>query len=788
MFKIQLTFKQMYYIIDYIEIDTNKEDKMKEYMADNVYLIVPQSLKEKILLELSSYDTIYNILFDDLNSFKEKYLFKIKKEAKLYLLEKYQDSLDVIDEILKKIYAVSDNKTYKTSKAIRLQKIKKELEEHNLLEYDPSFHEYLTTKKVIVMGYPFLEPYEEKMFDEVHASIYSSVKQEYPFPFCSHYETMREEITAIASQIRDLNHQGIRYDHIFLAGIDESYHYLLYTIFQKFDIPLNLNFHFSLLETTIGHNYLLDQTIIEDLDDKYKQTLLSINERLLYAKDSPYYSLLLAQELENTSFKVIKKKDAVSICEEAITIPNYLEEDDYLFVLGFNQGRIPKTYKDEEYFSDKEKQELGLLTSTEKNIKNKKITKLALTSVKHLFLSYIDTSLQSTFNPSSYISEDNIKVEEGEKAKYCYSKDYNRYMATSFLDYYYTYHEQNKDLKQIFTKEIEDSYRSYDHQFKEFSVPLKPLVFSYTNLNDYALCPFRYYVKYVLNLSEFIKTFNQKLGNIYHGVLLHMYDGNFDFEKVYQHYVDIEELDVREQFLMVKLKEELKEIIKTIKEKEESTLLTNRYLEKKIEITDSSIKIKGIIDKLFYHTVNGITYYAIVDYKTGNVKLILDYLKDGLYMQLPFYLYLVEKSKLFSNSFCSGLFYQPLLPSIKDLQDKDKNLKLFGIVSNDEESLSLLDENYQHSELIKGLSFTKQNTISSRMKTFTNQEKDMMVEMVDHKIKEFKEDILNSKFMIQPKIVNQKNISCENCPFYELCFYEANDYVYLEKEEGEEDA
>ena len=282
---------------------------MKEYLADNIYFIIPQKLKEKILLELSSYDTIYNILFDDLNSFKEKYLFKIKKEAKLYLLEKYQDSLDVIDEILKKIYAVDDNKTYKTSKAIRLQKIKKELEEHNLLEYDSSFHEYITTKKVIVMGYPFLEPYEEKMLEEVHANIYSSVEQEYPFPFCSHYETMREEITAIASQIRDLNYQGIRYDHIFLAGIDESYHYLLYTIFQKFDIPLNLNFHFSLLETTIGHNYLLDQTIIEELDDKYKQTLLSINERLLYAKDSPYYSLLLAQELENTSFKVINLFD-----------------------------------------------------------------------------------------------------------------------------------------------------------------------------------------------------------------------------------------------------------------------------------------------------------------------------------------------------------------------------------------------------------------------------------------------------------------------------------------------
>ena len=40
----------------------------------------------------------------------------------------------------------------------------------------------------------------------------------------------------------------------------------------------------------------------------------------------------------------------------------------------------------------------------------------------------------------------------------------------------------------------------------------------------------------------------------------------------------------------------------------------------------------------------------------------------------------------------------------------------------------------------------------------------------------------------KPKIINNKNISCEFCTFKEVCFVSPSDYVYLDKKEGEPNA
>ena len=78
-------------------------------------------------------------------------------------------------------------------------------------------------------------------------------------------------------------------------------------------------------------------------------------------------------------------------------------EDEYVFVLGLNQDNLPKLEKDTDFISDKDKQEVKLYTTDEKN----KIAKTSLinifNSIKNLYLSY---KLQSPFQsmyPSSII-------------------------------------------------------------------------------------------------------------------------------------------------------------------------------------------------------------------------------------------------------------------------------------------------------------------------------------------------------------------------------------------------
>ena len=56
-----------------------------------------------------------------------------------------------------------------------------------------------------------------------------------------------------------------------------------------------------------------------------------------------------------------------------------------------------------------------------------------------------------------------------------------------------------------------------------------------------------------------------------------------------------------------------------------------------------------------------------------------------------------------------------------------------------------------------------------------------MLNSINKALKKSLEIIDNNDFKIAPKIINNKNISCEFCPFKEVCFVTASDYVYLEK-------
>ena len=49
--------------------------------SDNLYYIVPNNLKEVMLKKLSLEDKIYDIHFDTMENFIEKYICKIDKKA-----------------------------------------------------------------------------------------------------------------------------------------------------------------------------------------------------------------------------------------------------------------------------------------------------------------------------------------------------------------------------------------------------------------------------------------------------------------------------------------------------------------------------------------------------------------------------------------------------------------------------------------------------------------------------------------------------------------------------------
>ena len=203
--------------------------------------------------------------------------------------------------------------------------------------------------------------------------------------------------------------------------------------------------------------------------------------------------------------------------------------------------------------------------------------------------------------------------------------------------------------------------------------------------------------------------------------------------------------------------------------------------EKPVEIDKSkelNIKFKGIIDKLSYYEEDGKINTIITDYKTGTISSTLDNLNYGLNMQLPTYIYLVNKG-LGSNYQINGFYLQKILTDkTLDSEDNEKdfknNLKLKGYTIDDEEAISKIDDTYQNSEIITGMK-TTQKGFYAFAKIIDREGINKLVNITENNIDTTIDNVLNANFKIEPKRIDNKNISCQFCPFKDLCFVKEND-------------
>ena len=183
-------------------------------------------------------------------------------------------------------------------------------------------------------------------------------------------------------------------------------------------------------------------------------------------------------------------------------------------------------------------------------------------------------------------------------------------------------------------------------------------------------------------------------------------------------------------------------------------------------------------------TINDKTYAIIIDYKTGTPDTSLDKINYGINMQLPIYLYLINKE--FKNTEVIGLYYQKLLHKKPNINDKEplENLKLIGYTIDSEELISKIDSSYEDSTVIKGMKKGK-NGFYAYTKLLNNKKINEMLELVDQKIDEAINNITNADFEINPK-KSDKFSSCDKCIYNEICYRNEKDFVYLK--EGEKNA
>ena len=420
---------------------------------------------------------------------------------------------------------------------------------------------------------------------------------------------------------------------------------------------------------------------------------------------------------------------------------------------------------------------------------------MSLNKIKNLIITCKEKSIDSDFMIANLANELNFNII---KPTFDYRKSYSKELIkiklTKYLDDFIKYGVVNDNLSLLYS-DLDIDYLSYNNRFTGIDNnlllnKLKPkLTLSYTHIDNYFRCAFRYYLTNILKLDKYEENFSTVIGNLFHYILSISVKEDFDFDNEYEKYISELQLTNKEKFFLKKLKKELELVLNQVKNLYKETGLTKLLLEHKITIDKSSVipvSFVGIVDKIMYKEGSN-TLVSIIDYKTGSADINLYNVLYGLSMQLPVYLYLVEKSKLFTNVRFTGFYLQKILSSEVSfstsksyIEQKMSNLKLEGYSNDDPSILEVFIPDYENSNYVRGMKTTSKG-FSHYAKILSDEKINALIEKVDENIDLARDNILKGDFSINPKQIGDDRLGCNFCKFRDICYRTNNDYIKLKE-------
>lgn len=758
---------------------------MKEYV-----LITPNKIKNKIIeiVRIKYYN--YNIKFMSLEDFIKKYIFDYNNKTIYYLMKEYDINLSSALVYINNLYYISDK--LDNNKMNILKEMKEYLDNNKLLIYNDRFREYIKDKEIYIYGYDYLDKYTLSILKDLNYKVIDYKYRDNNIYDVYEFDYIDDEVIFVIDRIYELIRKNIDINKIKLI-ITNEYKEVIYRLFKIYNLPISIKkrsiYSIKVVKDVLSNLDNIDNNLDIIKDDDIKDKVVKVLNNYSFINDKEEVRELIINDLKNTYL------DEGSSGIKISNINDYFEDDDYVFLLGFNKENIPILYKDDEYFSDKEKEILGYDTSNELNI-NKKIEVIKkIKNINNLIITYKLRDNNNSYTMSDLLID--INIIKDYKISYNNSDMANKILLANKLDNLVKYNVKEDDLDLLYSN-YNIPYMKYDNKYhnidknKLYKYLDNKLLLSYTAINNYEKCKFKYYISNILKINIINNDFNIIIGNVAHYILSHIDDKDFDIDNSYNNYLkSIRPLTNRELFILSNVKDELSTIIKIIRDQYQYMSLNQNMKEKEIYVNkDKNIKVtfKGVIDKVLYKEEDNKTYLVVIDYKTGSSDAIdLKNMEYGLNLQLPIYLYLSSKMEL-KNIKVVGFYLQKLfnMPSINGTNDYDeeraKTLKLEGYSINEENILSKFDNNYSNSNIIKSMKVTPKG-FSSNSKVLSEEEINTMIDNTDKIIDTAIKDILEGDFSINPKVINGKSISCDRCEYKEICYQRENDIVYINREE-----
>lgn len=766
---------------------------MEEF--NNKIVILNDYAKKSFIRKINK---LINVKIITLSELKKKYYFDYDNKAIYFVSNKYNCIPEIAKIYIENTYFIGDIDTKKVN---FLKEIKEELDTNNLLTYNNLFKEFLKGKDIVLYNLKYIDKFYKNIFKELesYSNITSyndedteSVKELYKA------NNSEEEIAFVCSSITKLIKSGVNINNIKLANVKSDYEFIIRKTFKLFNIPINLPSFETIKSTSLvikfKELYNSDISItIEKLkefintkeeNDLFKSIINVVNS-YLWCNDFELVKDMVFNEIDNIKTLRENLKNAVEVIEFKKEL---VSDDDYVFLIGYNEGVIPINYKDEAYLSDEEKSKLGLSTSFELNENAMNEVKDSIKNIKHLIVTYPSHNLSSEIYISSSYEKDLFEEKEL-NISYNESNSYNKLKLVSEKDENSKFGTVTDDLLKLSSHYKDMKYSSFDNKYKLIDKSKimnffnNGLTLSYTSMNDYYMCSFRYYLDYILKVNKYEDTFEAIVGTIFHKILSMCFESDLDIIRTYESEIEKSdyEFSESEKFFLSILKDELVLVIETIKNQLSYTQLTESMYEKEIVIDvdkDLHIRFKGFVDKILYNKFNGKTVVAIIDYKTGNPNLNINKSIYGLEMQLPVYIYLIKNE--IKGVKIGGFYLQKILNNITDKEKRLDSLKLQGYTNSDLDIIDKVDSSFNDSKVIKSLR-TSSKGFYAYSKVINDEEIDILNKVIETKIKEASLDILDSKFDINPKEMNNEIIGCKFCKYKDICFMKPKDTVTLKE-------
>ncbi|MDD6223891.1 MAG: PD-(D/E)XK nuclease family protein [bacterium] len=776
--------------------------KLEEYIKGETLWIVPGAEKDFLFRYFRNLKQFYAIKVMTLEEFLAHYAFSYDEKTIAYCIEKYDYGYDNLKEYLDILPFLTKSR-YHAPKLNELLLLKQELEAQGLLVRDPYFDYYLKQVRILIYGYTELAPFYQEIFCSLSNCkiISNEVSYDRQLEVVS-FSSIDDEIGFVFSEIKKLLDCGVVMEAIHLVHVTDEYRNSMKRMSKWFQIPVVFQDETTLWDIPVGkkivdwlrQGYSFSDVFAWLKEEKYeiKKAILTVFERYWFL-DSNYVkrAYLIQEEFRRTKIYSTNLVRGIS-CESL----SYMLENQYYFLVGFNQEHIPTIDKGESVLHDDIRLELGLWDSNQINQMEKQRVKNILYQAKRLTITYKDRTPFNRYNPSLLIEEEKMKVKTV-PISFFVSHRYNQMKLASFLDQLRRYSVKHPDLEKLYFK-YPISYMTYRNQFTGISKAAyyeyldHKLLLSFSSLENFYKCGFRYYLSNILKVDPFESTFYTKIGNVFHEVLRICFEDTFDFEQSFEQEVQKYEFSHGEMVLLEKLKEELRFDIKTIHKQMNLSHLEDAYYEEKIYYDlgcfDSlKVTLMGIIDKMMYQKTSQHTLVSIIDYKTGTLPIAFHNMIHGLGMQLPIYYYLVKRCSKLEHPKVVGMYLQKIInkeiprdPHKDYWQEKEDHLKLVGYSTSQEEYLKEFDCSYQDSHLIKGMKVGS-NGFYKYSKVLSEQAFEQMEKLVEKKLLQAARQISLADFSINPKRIGKENVGCRFCRYQDICFCQEEDIVDLQE-------